>query len=113
MYICNELLIKKGEGVIIIKKKIFIVACNQGVATSQVVASKVQNLLEERGIHNVSVEAVDVISLDSYLESASAYIRIVPSNEEYDIPVVNGMAFLTGINQEDELSKLIKIALGD
>lgn len=92
------------------RKKTFIVACNAGVATSQTVASKVQRLLNSKKIDNVSVEAVDVKSLDMYLKNADAYICIIAPDQEFSIPVINGMAFLTGVNEAEELNKLVEIA---
>lgn len=90
--------------------KHFIVACNNGVATSQTIASRVQGLLEEKGIDNVDVRAVDIKSIDTYLATADAYICIIAPDHEFNIPVINGVAFLTGMGEEDELQKLIDIA---
>ena len=75
-----------------------IVACGSGVATSQTVASKVNRLLKEKNV-DAKVDAVDLKSVDRYLVDAAAYITI---------PVINGIAFLTGMNQDAELSKLIE-----
>ena len=83
-----------------------IVACGSGVATSQTVASKVDRLLKEARI-NADVQAVDLKSVDRHLEGASAYITIVRETKQRDIPVINGIAFLTGMGQDRELSKLI------
>lgn len=83
-----------------------IVACGSGVATSQTVASKVSRLLKERGV-DAEVEAVDIKSLKHYINGADAYVSIVKSDEEYPIPVFNGVAFLTGMGQDAELDKLI------
>lgn len=54
-------------------KKI-IVACGSGVATSQTVASKVNRLLKENKV-DAQVEAVDLKSVDRYMDSSAAYIR--------------------------------------
>lgn len=83
-----------------------IVACGSGVATSQTVASKVNRLLKEKNV-NAQVEAVDLKSVDRYLADACAYIAITKVSKEYPIPVINGIAFLTGMNQEAELNRLI------
>ncbi|GCF93947.1 PTS galactitol transporter subunit IIB [Enterococcus florum] len=88
-------------------KKI-IVACGSGVATSQTVASKVSRLLKDRNV-NAYVEAVDLKSVDRYMDSSVAYITITKTTKEYPIPVINGIAFLTGMGQETELQKLIDI----
>lgn len=88
-------------------KKI-IVACGSGVATSQTVASKLSKLLKEREI-TADVEAVDIKSLKHHVKNADAYVSIVKSKEEFDIPVFNGVAFLTGMGQEEELQKIINL----
>jgi len=87
-------------------KKIF-VACGSGVATSQTVASKIQNLLRERNIQ-AQVEAVDIKSLDTHIKTSAAYVAITKPDKEYPIPVVNGIAFLTGVGMEAELEKIIR-----
>ena len=87
-------------------KKI-IVACGSGVATSQTVASKVNRLLKENKV-DAQVEAVDLKSVDRYTDSSVAYIAITKIDKEYPIPVINGIAFLTGVGQDAELKKLIE-----
>lgn len=90
--------------------KTFIVACNNGVATSQAIASKVNDLLEANGVSNAKVEAVDIRSIDTYLSAADAYICVIAPDHEFNLPIINGVAFLTGMGEEEELQKLIDIA---
>lgn len=82
-----------------------VVACGSGVATSQMVAKKVGKLLEQRGI-DADVEAVDVKSLPEKVKTADAYVAVVSTGENFDIPTFNGVAFLTGMGEEEELDKL-------
>ncbi len=97
---------KKERGV---KMKRIIVACSSGVATSQLIASTVKSLLIERDI-NVDIEAIDLMMIDHFISTADVYISICQGDEEkYDLPVLNGIAFLTGIGLDEELEKLIKI----
>ena len=72
-----------------------IVACGSGVATSQAVASKVQRILKQRGVE-ADVEAVDIKSLDHYINGADAYISI-------------GIAFLTGMGADAEADRLVEL----
>lgn len=88
--------------------KRIIVACGSGVATSQTVASKVSRLLKENKV-DAYVEAVDLKSVERYMDSSVAYITITKTTKEYPIPVINGIAFLTGMGQDAELQKLIDI----
>lgn len=84
-----------------------IVACGSGVATSQTVASKVTRLLKERNLDDIKVEVVDLKSVDAHIKNSAAYIAITKIEKQYPIPVINGIAFLTGINIEAELQKII------
>ncbi|HBE86513.1 MAG TPA: PTS galactitol transporter subunit IIB [Lachnoclostridium sp.] len=84
-----------------------IVACGSGVATSQTVASKVNRMLKEKKV-DALVEAVDLKSVDRYMDGSAAYITIVKNAKEYPIPVINGIAFLTGIGKDQEFDKLLK-----
>lgn len=55
-------------------KRIF-VACGSGVATSQTVASKIQSMCEDEGL-DVSVEAVDIKSLESIIDQCDIYVQL-------------------------------------
>jgi PTS system galactitol-specific IIB component len=88
-----------------------IVACGSGVATSQTVASKVNRMLKEKKV-DALVEAVDLKSVDRYMDGSAAYITIVKNAKEYPIPVINGIAFLTGMGKDQEFDKLL-IAIED
>ncbi len=88
--------------------KRIIVACGSGVATSQTVASKLKRLLDQKGVKNAEVEAININSLDRYVKSADMYVAITPfKQDDFPIPVFSGMAFLTGFGQEAELKKII------
>ena len=91
-------------------KKI-IVACGSGVATSQTVASKIEKLLKQKNIP-AKIEAVDIKSLKHHVKDADAYVSIVKTKEDYGIPVFNGIAFLTGVGQDQELAKIIELIEG-
>lgn len=84
-----------------------IVACGSGVATSQTVASKVTRLLNERNQSHIKVEVIDLKSLDSHIKDSAAYIAITKVDKQYPIPVINSIAFLTGMGMEQELQKVI------
>ena len=67
-----------------------IVACGNGVATSQSVAFRINRMLEKEGITDVRVEAVNLRSLKQE-------------------PAIDGLAFLSGENKEAEFKKLLGI----
>lgn len=84
-----------------------IVACGSGIATSQMVAKKIDRLLREKGVE-ADVAAVAKEGLASEAKDADAYVAVVKTEEDYDVPTFNGVAFLTGIGEEEELARLVE-----
>ncbi|KXW93492.1 PTS galactitol transporter subunit IIB, partial [Listeria monocytogenes] len=76
-----------------------------GVATSQTVASKFVRLLKEKGVR-ATAEAVDIKSLEQHTKTSDVYVAIIKANKEFDIPTLNGIAFLTGMGMDEETEKL-------
>jgi PTS system galactitol-specific IIB component len=87
--------------------KIFkiVVACGTAIATSTHVAIKVKELLEERGlkIHTIQCRVLEVPSLapDADLVIATAQVPY-----DIDVPVVDGIPFLTGIGVKEVIDKI-------
>lgn len=84
-----------------------IVTCGSGIVTSQMVAGKISKLLEQRGV-DADVQAIDIKSLSHYIGSADAFVPVVNTTERYDVPTFNGVAFLTGMGEEEELERLVE-----
>lgn len=83
-----------------------IVACGSGVATSQTVASKIESMCEDENI-NVTVDAVDIKSLESFIDQCDIYVSIVPTGlKDWGKPTISGIPFLTGIGIDEEFDKL-------
>ena len=89
--------------------KHIIVACGSGVATSETVAVKLRRLLDQKGIQDVEVEAININTLEKRIKHADIYVAVTPFKQEnFPIPVFSGMAFLTGFGQEAELAKIVE-----
>lgn len=82
-----------------------VVACGTAIATSTHVAIKVKELLEERGlkIHTIQCRVPEVPSL-----APDADLVIATAQVPYDIevPVVDGIPFLTGIGIKEVVDKI-------
>ena len=76
-----------------------------GIATPEMIAEKVGRLLKADGIE-AQVIACDLNSVEDYLEGAAAFVTIVREQEEREIPLIDGMAFLTGLGQDEAYEKL-------
>lgn len=89
--------------------KRIIVACGSGVATSNVAAEKLRNLLREQGYHNVDVRAVDIKSLEAEAKVADLLVSITPyaiRDKELPIPSINGIPLLTGVGTADVIQQI-------
>jgi PTS system galactitol-specific IIB component len=86
-----------------------IVACGGGIATSQTVAVRINNMLADRGLDSrANVEAININSIQSHIKSAQAYVSVSPQGEEdFGIPTFNGVAFLTGIGADEEFERIL------
>lgn len=89
--------------------KTIIVACGGGIATSQTVAVKLEALLDDAGLRGeVSVEAININSIPTYINSADVYVSIAQQGEQkFDIPTFSGIPFLTGMGAEAEFEKIL------
>ena len=92
------------------KMKRVIVACGSGIAVSQIVAMKVRKILKEEGI-KAEVLAIRVQDLTNYICDSDVYVKIVNTEETYEIATVDGIAFLAGKKEkeEEERKKLIQL----
>lgn len=82
-----------------------VVACGTAIATSTHVAIKVKELLEERGlkVHTIQCRVPEVPTLapDADLVVATAQVPF-----DIEIPVVDGIPFLTGIGIKEVVDKI-------
>ena len=83
-----------------------VVARGAGVATSHAVANKLRKLLGERGVE-ADIRAVSMSDLREALAGADAYVAVVKPKETFDVPTFNGVAFVTGMGEDEELDRLI------
>jgi len=85
-----------------------VVACGTAIATSTHVAIKIRELLEERDlkIHTIQCRVQEVPSLapDADLVVATAQVPF-----DIDVPIVDGIPFLTGIGVKEVIDKIEKI----
>ncbi|NOY98121.1 MAG: PTS sugar transporter subunit IIB [Chloroflexi bacterium] len=82
-----------------------IVACGTAIATSTHVAIKVKEFLAERGlkVHTIQCRVTEVPSLapDADLIIATAQVPF-----DTDVPIMDGIPFLTGVGIEEVVDKI-------
>ena len=85
-----------------------VVACGTGVASSQIVAAKLMQFCHKHSF-DVEIQCVPIKDLPCALKDAAAYVSLVKSSQYNDVPVINGIPFLTGKGARVELVHLTQI----
>ncbi|EIW00394.1 MULTISPECIES: PTS sugar transporter subunit IIB [Thermoanaerobacter] len=88
-------------------RKIVLVACGTGIATSTVVAERVKKLIEENGL-NAEVIQCKMAEVASKENEAHLLVTTSILPKTYSIPVVNAMGYLTGMGSENIDKEVIK-----
>lgn len=89
--------------------KRILVACGNGIATSTVVATKVRDYLNENGVE-VSTTQTKLMEVPSKVLDYDLLITTGQfEGQTGDVPVVKGMAILTGIGIDQTMEEILNI----
>ena len=80
-------------------KKMVLVACGTGIATSTVVCKRVEDLLANNGV-DANVIQCKMAEIGTYEDQAALLITTTIPPREYKIPVVKAVNYLTGMQTE-------------
>jgi PTS system galactitol-specific IIB component len=89
-------------------KKRVAVICGASVVTSTLIGDKLRKLFEEEGVEaevygGLSSEAAELA------KGADLIVTTTFLRGEYGVPVVNGVAFLTGVGTEKAAKKILDL----
>lgn len=90
--------------------KRILVACGTAIATSTVVARAIEEALKERGI-SVITRQCKATEVPSLVHGMDLVVTTTPVPGNLGVPVIQTLAFLTGIGKEAVIEQVIK-ALG-
>lgn len=85
-----------------------VVACGTAIATSTHVAIKIKEFLAERGM-KVTTTQCRVAEVPSYTDGAQAVVATAQVPFDIDIPVINGVPFLTGVGLKEVVDEIERI----
>lgn len=87
--------------------KTIIIACGAGVATSTIIVDRVNTLLKE---HNIKANITQCMigDIDSHAANADVIVTSMKLDKKYNIPVVTGISFITGIGKEETEREILK-----
>jgi PTS system galactitol-specific IIB component len=89
------------------KKKRILVACGTAIATSTVVARKIEEELSKRGIQ-VETTQCKASEVKSKVEGHDLVVATTFVTDTGDVPVIKTVSFLTGIGIEQDIEKIIQ-----
>lgn len=84
-----------------------VVSCGTAIATSTHVALKLKELLGEHGllIHTIQCRVSEVTD---YADLADLVVTTAQVPFELNVPVINGLPFLTGLGIEEVIKEIIQ-----
>jgi len=95
---------QRSDGVT--KKKRILVACGTAIATSTVVARKIEEELEKRGI-KVDITQCKASEVPSLVEGHDLVVTTTMVSGAGAVPVLHTVSFLTGMGIEQDIEKII------
>ena len=88
------------------EKKRVLVACGTAIATSTVVARKIEEELSKRGIE-VETEQCKASEVPSKVEGYDLVVTTTYVTGTGNVPVLHSVSFLTGIGVEQDIDKIV------
>jgi galactitol PTS system EIIB component len=89
------------------ERKKILVACGTAVATSTVVARKIEEELEKRGIPVVTTQC-KAAEVPSRVEGHDLVVTTTFVSGTGDVPVIHSVSFLTGVGLERDMAKIVE-----
>jgi len=87
------------------KQKVVLVACGTAIATSTVVAKGIEEAMRDRGM-SVLTRQCRASEIRSRLSGVDLVVSTTPVPSDLGVPVIQTLAFLTGIGKEDVLNQI-------
>jgi len=86
--------------------KTVLVACGTAIATSTVVASAIEEAAKKAGIP-IHVKQCKVTEIPSQVAGADLIVTTTQISQDYGVPVIQGLPFLTGIGKDKALEEIL------
>jgi len=87
--------------------KRILVACGTAIATSTVVAIAIEEEMKKRGI-NVTTRQCKATEVKSLAGDADLIVTTTQVPSDLGVPVIQTLAFLTGIGKEEVIEEIVK-----
>lgn len=88
-------------------RKRVLVACGTGIATSTVVATKVADACQKNGV-SAEIIQCKAIEIPAYVaQGVDLIVTTTPLPQKITVPVINGLAYLTGIGADQVTQQIV------
>ena len=88
--------------------KRILVACGTAIATSTVVAKAIEEEMKERGI-KVTTRQCRATEAKSLAGDADLIVTTTPLQGDFGVPVIQTLAFLTGMGKDEVIEEFVKV----
>lgn len=88
--------------------KTIIIACGSGIATSTMISMRVEELLNSNNIPNEIIQC-SINEIDNYEDRGDVIVSSTQLQNEYSIPTVMGIGFISGIGADEAENQLLEI----
>ena len=87
-----------------------LIICALGYATSTMMKKVISDFFSEQGIENWNIDSIGYNMSESYVKKADLIVSSLELNEnEYEVPILNGVSLISGINKEETLNQILDI----
>lgn len=90
------------------RKKVILVACGAGIATSTVACERVEDLIKRNKL-NAQVIQCKIAEVASREHEADLIVTTTILPKKYSIPALKAMAYITGIGMEKLDQEILKV----
>ncbi len=88
-------------------RKNILVICALGYATSTMIKKNIIDYLENNDFRDWKVEAIGLNMSSGYVKDADIIVSSLELDQsEYEVPVINGVSLISGINAELTFDKI-------
>ncbi len=91
--------------------KTILVACGTAIATSTMVAKAIEEAMKARGI-SVRTRQCKAMEVRSLVKDADLVVTTTPVPSDLGVPVIQTLAFLTGLGKEEAIEQIAKALQG-
>lgn len=90
------------------QRKRILVACGTALASSKVVAKEIEEALKARGL-DVTTHPCRASDVARSVSGIDLVLTTSPISGNIDIPMVQTLAFLTGVGKESAIQQIVKV----